>query len=296
MHNLWRRSLLAALLVLVTAAGSLLMSRPAEAQTVHSGSLTLTSEEGDSIGLGNSYTYSTEASDSFTVSADPTVQEIGVSLNGVNGDFWNLNFAAPADEVLAPGVYEAATRWPFNDPAEPGLAVFGNFRACNTLTGSFTINGLVSGPKGYIQTLDATFEQHCEGMEPALRGQIRIDNPPPPDGLELGYTVAAEGTASALTGRASVHGTVTCNVPADVHVGGRLTQVVKRVIVTGSFGVNVGCTPGSPTQWAATVTPEGSTPFQKGDVENQAESSAVDPNYGGIISVSDTSVVRLKNG
>jgi hypothetical protein len=54
--------------------------------------------------------------------------------------------------------------------------------------------------------LRGTFEQHCEGAEPALRGTISIHNPPAPEPLELGLTVAGDGTVSRITGRATVHG------------------------------------------------------------------------------------------
>jgi hypothetical protein len=31
-----------------------------------------------------------------------------------------------------------------------------------------------------VQTFDATFEQHCEGGNPAARGEVHISNPSPP--------------------------------------------------------------------------------------------------------------------
>jgi hypothetical protein len=171
--------------------------------------------------------------------------------------------------------------------------VDGNGRGCNTLTGSFTISNVVFGPFGYVQTLDATFEQHCEGSEPALRGEVHIANPAPPPALELALAIAVDGTVSTLNGKATVGGTVTCGGPVNVGVGATVTQVVKRTLVTGSAGVSVDCTPGAPVPWRVTVTPNGTTPFQKGDVEVQAFASAVDPNYGQFVTVTETAAVRL---
>ncbi len=53
------------------------------------------------------------------------------------GSFWFLHLAAPAGQELLPGVYEGATRWPFQDPSTPGLDFSGDGRGCNTLTGRF---------------------------------------------------------------------------------------------------------------------------------------------------------------
>jgi hypothetical protein len=54
--------------------------------------------------------------------------------------------------------------------AGPGVSLDGNGRGCNTLTGTFTVLDAVFGRNGYVQTFDATFEQHCEGGETAARG------------------------------------------------------------------------------------------------------------------------------
>jgi hypothetical protein len=145
-----------------------------------------------------------------------------------------------------------------------------------------------------VQTLDATFEQHCEGADAALRGEVHIANPPPPPALELGLVVAVDGTASTLNGSAAVHGTVSCTVAADVNVAGTITQVVKRTLVRGSFGTAVPCTPGASVPWQATAVPDGFTPFQKGDAEVQAQAWADDPAYGTTVYANTTAVVKLK--
>jgi hypothetical protein len=47
------------------------------------------------------------------------------------------------------------------------------------VTGTFTVQNAVFGPNGYVQTLDATFEQHCEGAWPGPRPRCRPAAPRP---------------------------------------------------------------------------------------------------------------------
>lgn len=124
------------------------------------------------------------------------------------------------------------------------------------------------GPdSSYLEAFEATFEQHCEGAEPALRGTVSIHNPPAPEPLELGVAVAGDGTVSRVTGRATVPGTVTCTEPVTVNVNGTLIQVEHKTILTGSLSTQMACTPGAPVDWQAVAVPNGTTPFGKGDAE-----------------------------
>ncbi|MGW4297345.1 hypothetical protein ACWEH1_30535 [Micromonospora chersina] len=110
--------------------------------------------------------------------------------------------------------------------------------------------------------------------------------------LELGLTVAPDGTASTISGKAIVHGTVTCSQPTTVTVGGVVDQVVKKVLVRGRFGALVDCTPGAPVAWTAAATPNDTTPFGKGLAEVSTEASAYDGEYQQYL-VYDTSIVDL---
>ncbi|SIN12006.1 hypothetical protein [Micromonospora cremea] len=178
MKMLWRRRVLAAALSLTAAVGGLLVAGTAHAQTVATGSLSFNGDSGDYISQGKSYSYSTSNGDALTVSSS-TGSTVSISVNAYNGDWWTLTFDAPGTQVLVPRTYTAAHRHPFNGTG-PGLDLSGEGRGCNELTGSFTIIKAVFGPRGYVQTFDATFEQHCEGGDPAARGEIHISNRPPP--------------------------------------------------------------------------------------------------------------------
>ncbi|MDO0925729.1 hypothetical protein QQY24_10005 [Streptomyces sp. TG1A-8] len=282
-----------ALVGLTLAAGTVgLTAGSAQAQSVGSGSLSFSGDAGDYISGGGSYSYSTDAQDGLTVSANTDNGVVSVSVTGANGDWWSLDLAAPSGQALRPGAYTDANRYPFNGTG-PGLDLSGNGRGCNTLTGSFTVDDLAFGPNGYVQTLDASFEQHCEGDAAAARGEVHIHNPAPPEQLDLGVAVAVNGTAGSLNGNAAVRGTVTCNQPVDVTVSGNVTQVKKKVLIRGPFSTSVACRPGAEVTWTAQAVPTGTTPFQKGDVEVQAQASATDPNYGGTVTAGETTAVHL---
>ena len=125
------------------------------------------SDVGDYIGQGvtKSYTNSTTV---FTFLGNREGAHFDVSGRR---DWWNISLAAPVGQELAVGTYTGAVR--FADAASPGLNVSGNGRGCNQITGSFTIRDMAHNAEGEMTALWATFEQHCEGGAPALRGTIR---------------------------------------------------------------------------------------------------------------------------
>jgi hypothetical protein len=163
------KALRAALLLLL---GVLAQVAPAAAQVT---SLSMTSEPGDYIGLGQTYLY-TPADGTFNARAGNGNNSVSISFNTPTFDhFWYLDFAAPNGAPLTPGTYLNATRWPFQEPSSPGLSVAGDGRGCNMLTGSFQVLQAEYGPADTLVAFEATFEQHCEGFAPALRGQIRYN-------------------------------------------------------------------------------------------------------------------------
>lgn len=154
-----------------TAVLSVLLALPAVAQVT---SLTMTSDPGDYIGGGQSYAYGA-MDGSFSAQANGA-GGVSIAFNTPTYDhWWYLDFAAPDGAPLAPGSYPNAVRFPFQPPGVAGLSVSGDGRGCNTLTGSFTVRQVVYAPDGTVAAFDATFEQHCEGAAPALRGEIRYN-------------------------------------------------------------------------------------------------------------------------
>lgn len=194
---------------------ALLLSASVSAQpTTTVGSLTLRSDPGDWIGQGGTYQYS--AASTPVVGYAPGGRRIEV-LFGRTGPSWRMSFEAADGLPLTPGVYPNAQRQPFQDPGHPGLAVYGLGRGCNTLTGTFTVHQIGYRPSPYYTGYDgiaffwATFEQHCDGRPPALRGEVRynIDDaamlPVPVFGpLECSVFVAAIAAAGVGVLRRSV--------------------------------------------------------------------------------------------
>jgi hypothetical protein len=150
----------------------LLLTTRAHAQVT---SLTLNSDPGDFIGLGQSL-FLTPADGTFNATTNFD-SGVSVSLFGPV-HFWFLDFSAAGNVPLTVGTYTGATRFPFQVFGENGLSVDGDGRGCNTLTGSFTVVEINYGANGGVDSFDALFEQHCEGATPALHGEIRFNAHP----------------------------------------------------------------------------------------------------------------------
>jgi hypothetical protein len=207
--------------------------------------------------------------------------------------FWFFNVAAPLGTPLAPGAYEDATRWPFQSPTQPGLDVSGDGRGCNMLTGRFDVLEAKFGPHGYVERFHAMFEQHCEGGNAALHGEVRIVNAPPPPALGIHLTVTRRGAVDRVTGTARVTGTLSCTAPASVSLQAVLRQRLNRSsLATSNALLSQQCAP-TPVSWSAEFTPNGDVPFGSGMAQIDVEASAFDPNYSTFVSVPVTTAVSL---
>ncbi len=277
---------------LLLVLGAALLAPRAEAAPVQTGSLTMVSDAGDYIGGGETYAHGTSAGDLFAT-YDAEDDAVSIRIETADGGWWSLDFAAAQGETLAVGTYDDATRYPFQDPDSPGLDVSGNGRGCNTLTGSFTVTEITFDAGGAIASFAADFEQHCEGVEPALRGHVQIVVGPPPPPLEIGLGLNSRGTVTNAGDRATVSGTVTCNVPTRVWIAGTLTQPAKRSAsgAGGSFGTPVICS--GTTSWAAVVENFGTVPFAGGKAQLAAEASAYDPVGGHQVTDAASTTVKL---
>ena len=136
------------------------------------------SDAGDYIGGGQTATY-TVANAAFSAITSNAARHLTVSVNLGFPSSWTLSFDAPIGQRLVAGVYAGATRYPFQSAVAPGLDFSGMGRGCNQLTGQFVIYEIQYGPGDTIERLRATFEQHCEGAVPALRGDVTIIGNPP---------------------------------------------------------------------------------------------------------------------
>ena len=282
-------ALIVALLGCAIAIGAALFTPLAGAATVQEASLSMSSDEGDYIGQGQTYAYDSAAGDGFN--STTTAGTVEASVQAANGDWWYLRFGAPQGETLAAGTYADATRFWSGDPTQPGLDVFGNGRGCNTLTGSFTVTQITFGADAAVESFDADFEQHCEGATAALRGHLHLVNAPAPPPLAIDLGLASAGRADRVGGAAHVSGTITCNRPTTVYLSGRLTQRATRFAqATGSFSLAVPCS--GTTAWQADVRSENSVPFGAGSAQLTVNASAFDPETGQATD-SDSATVKL---
>jgi len=137
-----------------------------------------TSDPGDYVGRGSSLRYT-----SSTARIEAYAEEHGRSvfasiMTGVGQSSWNVRIAAPGGQRLSPGEYTGAARSGFFSGATPGLDVSGDGRGCNTTTGRFAVHSASVAPNGTLLKIHVTFEQHCEGAGPALRGEFVFIRPP----------------------------------------------------------------------------------------------------------------------
>src|SRR5439155_22233262 len=177
---------------------------------------------------------------------------VGFWVDGWGGSWWSADFVpGQGDIIVAGSSYPNAHRYPFNGTG-PGLDISGNGRGCNTLNGSFTVTWTDFAADGRLRSFGVTFEQHCEGATPALRGTFEFragDNTPPapwmigsiPPGASP-PTIVAFGPASGPPGTSvTISGTNFTNATSVTFAG-----------TAASFSVI------SPTQITATV-PNGAT-------------------------------------
>jgi hypothetical protein len=131
-------------------------------------------DAGDYITLGKSYSYDTQnAIINFSRNFGG-----GVSTSISGATWWNFDTAPPSGTVFGIGTYLNAQRYPFQSVNQPGLSLSGDGRGCNTLTGNFTVHQAQFDSSGNPQTLDISFEQHCEGGAPAAYGEVLLNAVP----------------------------------------------------------------------------------------------------------------------
>ena len=113
----------------------------------------------------------------------------------------------------------------------------GNGRGCNQLTGSFTVDHAHYTDNEEMRSITISFEQHCEGATPALRGTLSYRAPDPdapaPDTAAPG--AVQDLRRSRLSSR-SVRLAWTAPAAADwvdVVVRGRVGRTPPRTTTTG---------------------------------------------------------------
>jgi len=133
------------------------------------------SQPGDYIGQGQEVRF-TGADGSFSVNTYSNAIRTNFITPGWTHS-WFLNIGTADGAVLQAGAYEAAQRFP--SAGHPQLDFWGDGRGCNTLTGRFDVLEIVRDASGAVTQLAVNWEQHCNGIVPALFGQIRYNSDVP---------------------------------------------------------------------------------------------------------------------
>lgn len=142
----------------------------------------LKSDAGDYIGQGRTYHYIQSNGQANANAAANGQQPVPITVTATGGHLvvrvdsntsgWTGDFQIPSSMTqLQPGYYGSLQRYPFHDPLRGGLNWSGEGRGSNTLTGWFVIDS-VTYANGVLTAIDLRFEQHSEGMVPALHGMI----------------------------------------------------------------------------------------------------------------------------
>jgi hypothetical protein len=137
--------------------------------------LYLNSQPGDYIGQGIQQTLTpTDGTFSVQKLSNGALQVAFTTPNF--SSWWYLNFGPPTGSKLTKWVYEGAQRFAFHSPTKPGIDVYRNGRGCNVDVGRLLVSQVTLATDGSVQSLAIDFEQHCEGMVPALYGSVRINS------------------------------------------------------------------------------------------------------------------------
>jgi hypothetical protein len=274
----------------LTLGASLLLVGTAGAQTT--GTITLNSEAGDYIGMGEFHSYD-DTTASLSTSSDGSL--VTINVYPTSGGWWTVNLAAPPGQPMAAGAYDNAVRAFVRPAGTPGIDVYGMGRGCNQTAGRFDVTEVTFGPNNYVTSFSASFEQHCEWSgAPALRGELHVQNPPPPPALELSFSVT-EALFNKVTGAALLRAAVSCNRAVDPYVNLSAIQRISRTqTVSGGAYLQVHCTaPGTSVE--IPVNPPSGSSFAKGrPMEVSGNLNAYDPAYNTWVNKTATAVVKLK--
>src|SRR3954465_2488444 len=141
------------LVVALAAAGFPGVARAGDGDTV-----VMFSDPGDYIGGGLARLFRAPGA---AVTTQLMYGGVDVQVSGgPSGDYFDLTFAAPPGQALAPGVYVDAQRTPFRTAGHPGIDIYGSGRGCNEDAGRFEVKDIGMGADGKVNRLWLVYEPH----------------------------------------------------------------------------------------------------------------------------------------
>jgi hypothetical protein len=161
----------ATLLQLVFAS---LLSLSAQASVLPQTSLSLISDPGDPVGLGQIYFFESPSAHIIVNTPAGPISNLSFLVDPGLGLPFSGGFFSSGDvnTPLAIGQYDDAS----NAPGHPNLNVFVEGRFPTNPTGWFHIYDLTFDSIGSVQSLAMTFEQHSDGLAAALHGALLVNS------------------------------------------------------------------------------------------------------------------------
>ncbi|MCB9853183.1 MAG: PEP-CTERM sorting domain-containing protein [Phycisphaerales bacterium] len=86
----------------------------------------------------------------------------GTPLSGTTVDYWRLEFAAPFDAVITPGLYPNFQRFPFQDADRPGMGFSSTGRGDNMASGTYEVFEATYAPDGTVLSFSADITHYGE--------------------------------------------------------------------------------------------------------------------------------------
>lgn len=136
--------------------------------------LFMISSEGDAIGNGKSKSYFEEEDGHFVVQSESG--PVQIHFDSSNGTpFW-INFSAPKNQELEPGIYKNAEHFSQTASSLPGFSLASGDKRCTESKGEFEILEVITDHDGQVEAFAANFIQRCEVGAPPIFGTIRYNS------------------------------------------------------------------------------------------------------------------------
>lgn len=231
-----------------------------------SGTWTMTSEQGDPVGRGLTYSFGLK-----TIS--PTTPPGALRVEATGSAFWSIRLAGPGGAHLEERVYPRASRFPA--ATEALLDVSGDSRSCNEAFGRFTVHD-VEYADDHLSRLHMTFEQRCEQPDsPALRGEVDIVSEPPLAPLAPLAIGVFIGNLGLAHGKLEVRGSIECSQDARATVLVEVAESARPDTAIAHGSRDLSCSARS-TDWRIAVARDDGTPMEQGSFEVKVEAAALD--------------------
>ena len=179
------------------------------------------SEPGDDIGQGaaNFYTSGINGLSVFKNGQNTVVVSFSVANANQGSDNWRMVFEGPTSDPLVAGDYPNAGSAGNGGPNLPLMSISAFGRGASWARGRFNILELVYGPGSQIVSFHVIFEQHANGKDPVLFGEIWFNaTSPAPLATQVVRAKFAAPISYSYNGGAGATGYASSPLPAGLQL------------------------------------------------------------------------------